>query len=798
MRLSSAFPKQIRDRLLRSIPVLLIVLIGTSATAPLKAQQTYTLSGYIKNKTNGEGLIGANVYVDSLGEGTVTNKYGYYSLTLPEGTYDVRYSYVGYRSRTYEIELDKSKRINANLRPTRVSTETVEVEGERPDENIQSVDVGTQKLDIKTVEKIPALLGEADILKSLQLLPGVQSAGEGTSGFRVRGGDASQNLVLLDNATVYNTGHLFGFFSVFNSNAIQSVELMKGGIPAQYGGRVSSVVDIAMKDGNDRSYEADGGIGLISSDVTVEGPIDSGRSSFVLSARRTYVDVLSELFAEGTELEGNSYYFYDLNGKVNYQLSENDRIYLSGYIGRDVFEFAGTGSDFQIEIPWGNRLGTVRWNHLFNDKLFMDVTATYNSYDFEVGVSQTNLDAKLFSGIEDYGLKTDFTWFPSPDQTVDFGFDYTYHRFTPSSVSGGTSDSGSQFSTDQVGDKFAHEGAIYVQDEIDFSPKLRVNAGLRYSFFQQVGPYRYFEDGQLQKAYDKGEPVEFYGRFEPRIRARYKLSATSSVKASFMRTNQYVHRVSNSGSTLPNDVWVPSTRNVKPESAIQGSAGYFRNFNNNMYETSLELYYRKMDNIIEYDNGYTPEIGRQLERDFVYGEGESFGAEMYIKKRKGNLTGWVSYTLSKTTRFFDDLRTSVFPSPYDRRHDLSIVGSYRLNERWSVSSTFVYGTGQPTTIPKRRFITEGTVHNVYGKRNNYRLEDYHRLDISATLRAKNYKQKDFKSEWVFSIYNVYNHKNPFFIYFENEGNLLSGDFNTQAKKVALFPIIPSVRWNFEF
>ncbi len=761
------------------------------------SQQTYTLSGYMKNQVTGQRLIGANVYVDAEEKGAVTNKYGFYSLTLPADTYNVRYSYVGFQTRTVRVVLEADKKQNINLTPGTISTEAVEIQGERPDDNIQSVDVGTEKLDIRTVEKIPALLGEVDVLKTLRLLPGVQSSGEGSSGFRVRGGSASQNLVLMDNATVYNTGHLFGFFSVFNSNAINNVELMKGGIPAKYGGRISSVVDITMEEGNMNTYEAEGGVGVISSDITVEGPIDSGRSSFLLSARRTYVDLFAKAFGEGTQLEGNSYYFYDLNGKVNYRISNKDRLFLSGYLGRDKFKFSGNTSDFDISIPWGNKLATVRWNHLFDDKLFMNVTATYNAYDFAVNVSQTNLNAKLFSGIQDYSFKTDFTWFPSPDHTVDFGVDYIYHTFTPSSVSGG-SDSGNQFSTEQVGQKFAHEGAIYIQDEVDFSPKLRLNAGLRFSFFQQMGPYRYFQDGQLVKKYDKGEAVAFYKGFEPRIRARYKLSPTSSIKASFMRTRQYVHRVSNSGSTLPNDVWVPSTANVQPEKANQGSVGYFRNFNNNMFETSLELYYRKMDNLIEFGNGYTPEIGRQLERDFVYGVGESFGAEFYLKKRKGALTGWISYTLSKTTRFFSDLQTSVFPSPYDRRHDLSAVGSYRLNKRWSLSATFVYGTGAPTTIPTRRFLTEGKVHNVYSKRNGYRLEDYHRLDLSATLRAKNYKQKDFKSSWVFSIYNVYNHKNPFFIFFENQGNLLSGDFRTNAKKVALFPIIPSVKWNFQF
>lgn len=774
-----------------------LLLIGFGLSFSVNAQQTYTLSGYIRDNVSGESLIGANIYADSLEEGAVTNKYGYYSLTLPEGTYEIRYSYVGYQSRTLKVKLNQDKTRSVDLIPSTVSTEAVEIQGERKDNNIESVEVGTEKINVETVEKIPALLGEADVLKTLQLLPGVQSAGEGTSGFLVRGGNASQNLVLLDNTTVYNTGHLFGFFSVFNSNALKDVKLMKGGIPAKYGGRISSVVDISMKEGNRRSYEVDGGVGLISSDITVEGPIDSGRSSFLFSARRTYIDILSEAFAEGTELEGNSYYFYDLNGKVNYKLSDRDRIFLSGYLGEDVFQFNSSSSDFNIQIPWGNSLATLRWNHLFSDKLFMNLSASYNSYDFEVDVSQTNLDAKLFSGIEDWSAKTDFTWFPAPNHTVDFGAEYIYHTFTPSSVSGG-SDSGNQFSTDQVNQKHAHEGAIYVQDEVDFSPKLKVNAGLRLSLFQQVGPYRYYQDGDLEEEYEGGEPASFYKGLEPRIRARYKLSPSSSVKASFMRTFQYVHRVSNSASTLPNDVWVPTTKNVEPENAMQGSFGYFRNFNNNMFETSLELYYRRMNNIIEYDNGYTPRFGRQLERDFVYGEAESFGAELYVKKRKGKLTGWMSYTLSKTTRFFDDLRTNVFPSPYDRRHDFSIVGNYRLNKRWSISSTFVYGTGQPTTIPQRRYLIEGTARNFYSDRNAYRLEDYHRLDISATLRAKNYQQKDFKSEWIFSIYNVYNNKNPFFIYFENEGNLLSGNFQTRAKKVALFPIIPSIKWNFEF
>ena len=427
----------------------------------------------------------------------------------------------------------------------------------------------------------------------------------------------------------------------------------------------------------------------------------------------------------------------------------------------------------------------------------MNVSAVYNDYQFEVGLGQENWDFKLLSGIRDWNFKSDFSWYPHPDHSVRFGANYTYHTFIPSTASGESSE-GAEIAVDQVNKKFAHEGGLYIQDEFDLSRKIKLNAGLRFSFFQQIGPYRYFKNDNLLREYDDGEKVELYSGLEPRIKFRYKLSPTSSFKASYMRTKQYIHLVSNSGSTLPTDVWVPSTKNVRPEIGDQVSGGYFRNFNDNMYETSLQLYYRKMDNQIEFDNGYLPQLGRQLERDFVYGHGESFGAELFVKKRKGDLTGWISYTLSKTTRFFDDLRTEVFPSKYDRRHDLSVVGSYKVSDRLTLSSTFVYGTGQATTIPIRRYLVEGSIHNFYGERNGYRLEPYHRLDISATLRAENYEQKDFKSSWVFSVYNVYNQKNPFFIYFQNEGNLLEGSFETQAKKVALFPILPSIRWNFKF
>lgn len=782
--------------MVRKLVFLLFLLISPYL---LIAQQSYTLSGYIKDKETGENLTGANIIVQNSGEGAVSNDYGFYSLSLEKGKYVVVFQYVGYKVKRKTIQLDEDKRISVSLPPQAINTETVEIKGERPDANIESVEIGSEDMKIDKIEKMPALMGEVDIMKSLQLLPGVQSSGEGSSGFRVRGGGPNQNLVLLDEAVVYNTGHLFGFFSVFNSDAINNTKLYKGGIPAEYGGRLSSVVDISMKEGNRKEFKAEGGIGLISSKMTLEGPIDSGKGSFMVSGRRTYIDVLTKPFIEGTDLEGNSYYFFDLNAKANYRFSDKDRLFLSGYFGRDVFSFTSNTGSFGVDMPWGNSTGTLRWNHLFNDKLFMNTSVIFNDYNFEIGIQQENWDFGLLSGIRDWNAKTDFSWYPSSQHTVKFGADYTYHTFIPSTASGESSE-GVEIQTEDARKKYAHEGSIYIQDEWELNNKWSFNGGIRLSGFHQVGPYDYYDNeaDTLIKSYGENEGVTTFYGIEPRIKGRYKINQKSSLKASYTRTLQYLHLVSNSGTTLPTDVWVPSTKNVKPERANQFAAGYFRNFDDNTFETSLQLYYRNMDNQIEYDNGYQPQLERQLERDFVYGRSASYGAEIYIKKRKGDFTGWISYTLSKTTRYFDGLRTEVFPSKYDRRHDLSVVGNYELDDRWTISSTFIYGTGQATTLPARRTLIEGAVHNVYGERNGYRLQPYHRMDLSVTLGPKNPEQKDFHSSWVFSVYNIYNRQNPFFLYFENQGSLLSGSLETQAKKVSLFPILPSIRWNFKF
>lgn len=764
-----------------------------------KKQNKFTIHGYIRDLSSGEELIGATVYIKNLEKGTVTNSYGYYSISLQKGKYILLYSYMGYISKKIEVELKNDFHKNINLRSSAIQAEEVEIIAERTDVNIKSTDIGKIELQTATVKNIPALLGEVDILKTIQLLPGVQSAGEGNSGFYVRGGGSDQNLILLDEAVVYNTGHLFGFFSVFNADAIKNTTLIKGGMPANYGGRLSSVVDVAMKNGNDKSYHFDGGIGVISSRLTVEGPLLKNKSSFMLSGRRTYLDVLIKPFVK-EKFKSNAYHFFDLNTKLSYRFSDKDRIFLSGYFGRDVFSFTSPNSAFVISIPWGNTTTTLRWNHLFNEKLFLNTSIIYNDYNFKFNMESDKLKMLMYSGIKDINYKMDFGYYPAIAHKIKFGLNYTYHTFTPSSSSASIGDD-IEFNTEDIKKKYAHESAIYFLDQYDVSDRLKINAGLRFSTFTIVPPYSQLitdEDGNaIDTNYFTGEDenTSYFG-LEPRINARFTINKKSSVKVSFMHTKQYIHLVSNANSTLPTDVWVPSTKMVKPQSGDQYSIGYFRNFFDNKVETSIELYYKKMNNQIEYKDGYIETMGRELEWDFVFGTGESYGMELFINKVFGKTTGWIGYTLSKTTRHFEDLITKDFPAKFDRTHDLSIVVSHKFTDRFSIGTTFIYGTGIATTLPINFYMIDNSIANDYMPRNSYRIEPYHRLDISA--RLKNKKEKKFSSEWIFSIYNVYNHKNVYFIYFTNEGILGEGDFSNKAYKVSLFPIIPSIAWNFNF
>lgn len=764
----------------------------------VSAQKKVTLSGYMRDGASSEALISATVYVKELGIGTQTNNYGFYSISMPAGNYTFIFSYVGYTTKTETMSLNESRTYNAEMQNQTVMKE-VEINATRRDANVKNTEMGTISLSAEKIKTLPVIMGETDILKALQLLPGVQSAGEGNSGFYVRGGGPDQNLILLDDAVVYNTGHLFGFFSVFNTDAIKNVTLIKGGMPANYGGRLSSVVDVSMKEGNMKKYHAEGGIGLIASRLTVEGPIKKDKGSFMLSGRRTYIDALVKPFAKGN-FSGSGYHFYDANLKANYKVTDKDRIYLSGYFGRDKFLFKNKTGSFNVNIPWGNSTATLRWNHLFNDRLFLNATTVYNDYKFEFNAGQNDFDVKLSSGVRDYNAKVDLDYYSSFQHKIKGGIAYTYHKFIPNQVSGRTGAVALEPNNALI--KFAHEGGAYIMDDFEPFKWLRVNAGLRYSWFGQIGPYTQYQyDFNKKKSdstvYSKGEIVKNYGGPEPRLNLRFELSESSSIKASVARSYQYIHLVSNNGSTLPTDLWVPSTLLVQPQKAWQYSAGYFQNFLDNKIETSVEFYYKSMKNQIEYRDGYIPSTIQDPELDFVFGKGEAYGAEFFINKTKGKFTGWIGYTLAWTNRTFKNLNNGeTFPAKYDRRHDISLVASYEPNKRWTFSSVFVYGSGNAITLPTNYYFIDGQVVPQYSKINAYRIFPYHRLDLSVIYKPKP-KHKRWESNWALSIYNVYNRKNPYFLYVDLQGNTSQG-VQAKVKEVYIFPILPSITYNFKF
>jgi outer membrane receptor protein involved in Fe transport len=779
----------------RGLLLCMVCLMGLQ----LSAQEKFTLNGYIKDSLTGETLIGANLNIRSEGKGIVSNQYGFYSITLPKGTYTFLCSFIGYQAKEITIDFTENRHENILLLPNSAVINNVTVIGRRRDNNVKTAQMGKFELSVNTAKALPAFMGEVDIMKTLQLLPGVRNAGEGNAGFYVRGGGPDQNLILIDDAVVYNTGHLFGFFSIFNSDAIKNVTLIKGGMPAQYGGRLSSVVDVAMKEGNQNKTQIDAGIGLIASRFAIQGPLKKNKASYMISARRTYVDALMKPFIKkSSEYYGSGYYFYDLNAKVNYQFSEKDRLYLSGYFGRDKFVFNNSMRSFKTQIPWGNATATLRWNHIFNKKLFANTSLVYNDYKFTLDGTRDNFRLNLSSGIKDLTAKTDFDYFASPEHKFKFGVQYTYHTFLPNILSG--NQDSVVFTPNNSTKKYANEMAAYIQDDWEINRKLKLNVGLRYSMFQQVGSYTYYQrDANGNKTdsvvYGSGQNVKTYGGLEPRATFRYAFTETESFKGSVSRNLQYIHLVTNAGTTLPTDLWVPSTIRVKPQISWQYAVGYFKNFKEGMFETSIEAYYKTMENQIEYKEGYTPSI-KDPEEEFVFGKGWSYGTELFINKVKGRLTGWIGYTLSWTWRQFPGLNDGLtYPSRYDRRHDLSVVGNYELNKNWRFGSVFIYGTGNATSLPERFYFVSGVLTQEYSRINAYRMKSYHRLDISATYTPTPKKVRKYTSNWVFSIYNLYSRLNPYFIYYDQEGSATAGTLKVTAKQVSLFPILPSVTWN---
>lgn len=800
-------------KLLQFLLPIFILFFGVSVFA----QDKYTLSGYVSDASTGEQLMGANVFVKETLQGVATNTNGFYSLKIIKGEYTLVASYLGYDNHEYKIVFGSETSIRHNIQLAVRTLKEVEITGDL-ERNTNSVQMSEIEMEMQEVKKIPAFLGEVDILKTIQLLPGVQSAGEGNTGFYVRGGGPDQNLIILDDATVYNASHLFGFFSVFNADAIKNVNLIKGGIPAEYGGRLASVLDISMKEGNNKKFEGEGGIGLIASRLTLQGPIVKDKGSFIVSGRRTYIDVLSKPFIpKESAFSGSGYYFYDLNAKLNYRFSDKDQLFLSGYFGRDVFTFKSNAADVTFNILWGNGIASARWTHLFNDNLFMKVVASYSQYNFEFGGEQGDFNIKLFSKIRDYNGKVIFNYYPSVRHKVKFGAEYVHHLFTPNNAT--ATQGATEFDLGAEQQFFGHEFAAFIQDEFDVTDAFAIHAGLRVSGFQHAGPFtRYLVNELGEKTdtlqYNRGDNIRTYGGLEPRISMRYKFNSRQSIKAAFTQNYQYVHLVSISAVSLPTDVWLPSTSIVEPQLGRQYNVGYFRNFASNKYEASVEVYYKTMDNLVEYKEGVNPEagIGNNEDNLLTFGSGQSYGIELFVKKRFGKTTGWIGYTLSKTDRIFEDINNGErYPAKFDRRHDLSVVLVHEFNDRWQVSGTFVYATGNAITLPQGRYFLENQLVSIYGQRNDFRMAPYHRVDLAATYSFKKEKQREdpktgelvwkpkrIQSSLTLSVYNLYSRMNPYFIYFDTSGTFSNGTFKLSAKQVSLFPILPSLTWNFNF
>ena len=809
-----------------------IVVYFLLVSAVLKSQN-FTVSGFVKDGANGETIIGATVYLKKSGKAASSNAYGFYSLTAPSGNDTLIFSYIGYKTMIYEVALNKNLTYNVSFSPAENNLEEVEVTSKGRNENVKNTQMGSIQLDMSEIKKIPAFMGEVDLLKTIQLLPGVKNSGDGNTGFYVRGGGPDQNLILLDEANIYNASHLLGFFSVFNSDAIKNVTLIKGGFPAQYGGRLSSVLDISMKDGNNQKFAVTGGIGVIASRLTIEGPLVKNKGSFMISGRRTYIDILAKPVIQKTEFKGTSYYFYDLNAKFNYTINDKNRLFLSGYFGRDKFVYNDEEGGFKANIPWGNASGCLRWNHIFNSKLFANASAVFTNYKFSFGATQEDFELIINSGIIDYSLKYDVNYFYNSRHNVKFGANYTFHTFMPTSVSAQEGQN-----TYDLGKKiklYSHDAAIYISDDWDITRKLRLSAGLRFGNFTQIGPFtRYKKDvsGKITDtiSYRPGQIVANYNGLEPRLSLRYTTGKNSSVKASYARNFQYVHLASISSISLPTDIWMPCTEVIKPQESNQYAVGFFKNFLDNYYETSVEVYYKTMSNQIEYKEGSQPtdNIYDNPDNAFTFGKGWAYGAEFFLKKSRGKFTGWIGYTLSWTWRQFNEINYGQkFLAKYDRRHDASLVINYDANKQWDFGLVWVYGTGNRGTLPRGFFLYEGSLSNDYGLRNSYQFIPYHRMDVNITFtpdRSKKLEKrkriltekylhqgidtaniqvtkrftKNFSNSFTLSVFNVYNRYNPYFIYLTREGNFTTGTLKVGAKQVSLFPIIPSLTWNFKF
>lgn len=755
--------------------------------------QTFTVSGYVTDRATGESLIGVNIVAESSGKGVATNTYGFYSLSLPKGPNRIIISYIGYQTRDTTIILPANLSFNIALNEKSQNLNEIVVTANSNRELINKPAMGIETLTMKGISNLPVAFGENDILKIVQLMPGVQPASEGSSGFNVRGGNYDQNLLLLDEAVVYNPGHIFSFISVFNDDATNSLTLFKGTMPAEYGGRASSVLDISMKEGNSKKFSGKGSVGLIASKITLEGPILQDKSSFLVSARRSTIDLIAKPLANmhGGSMKNDNYYFYDLNAKVNFRFSNKDRLFFSNYFGRDVFVFGTDDNRFKFDIPWGNLTSTLRWNHLFTNKLFMNISLIHNGFFRDMTTTQDGFPETRNSEISDQSVKADLTWYTSLNHRVKIGGQVIHHLFTTE--------------MDQRTEKRrSAEFSGFLLDEFDWGRNLRFNIGVRLNSFNFMGEYNEFaynennEPVKLIKSYGKNETVKTYTSLEPRLSLRLTLNEKSSLKLAFTKNSQFVHLISNSGSSLPLDFWAPSSKLVKPQLSNQFSLGYSLNFLKEKFLFTAEAYGKSMYNLIEFGDDFVPSYINSSELDYVFGDGMSHGLELTIKKNTGRLQGWLAYTFSISNRKFHDLNGGKeFPANTDIRNDFSIVATYNLNDRWTMGADFVFKSGKPYTVPTSRYYMDGELVDQYTSRNNVRLPAYNRLDISATYRPVS-KNKKFGSEWVFAIYNVYNRMNASFVYFDNQGKTADDNFITKTRSVTLMPLMPSVSYKFNF
>jgi hypothetical protein len=773
---------------MRSINSLVLTLLCVVFTLSTSAQSRHTISGTVTDSKSGEQLIGATVRVkDNAGLGASANEYGFYSLTLPDGTYTLLASSIGYTEKQLSITIGKDQQLNIQLLPAGTTLSEVTVSGRAKNDHVTSAQMGVENISMKEINLLPVLFGERDVLKTISLLPGVKSAGEGNSGFFVRGGAADQNLILLDEALVYNPSHLLGFFSTFNSDAIKDATLYKGNAPAQYGGRLSSVMDIKMKDGNNQDYHATGGLGLISSRLSVEGPIVKDKGSFLISGRRTYADLFLKLSSD-TTINSNKLYFYDLNLKASYKLGDKDKLYLSGYFGKDKLGLAEL-----FGLSWGNSTGTLRWNHQFSPKLFSNTSLIYNDYRYDIEINTSAIEGTIKSRIRDLNLKEELSFFPNTRNSVRIGFNTNYHTIMPGVYSGG-------FTLPNQPDNHSWENALYVNNSWKAADRLNVEYGLRVSSFTVLGGDNKFYTLNAAGAiidttvYAKNSFVKTYVVPEPRVSASYRITTSSSLKLAYSRNAQYLHLISNSAASNPTDKWVPSNNIIKPEIADQVSAGYFRNFKDDAYEFSIEGYYKSMQNQIDYRDGANVMSNDPLEPQLLFGNGRAYGAEFLLRKREGRFTGWVGYTLSRTERKIEGINNGDwYVARQDRTHDVSVVGIYQLNKKWTLSGTWVYYTGNAVSFPSGKYEVDKQVVFYYTERNGYRMPAYHRLDLSATCKLK--VRKHYSSELALGLYNAYGRQNAYAITFREDPDDAS---KTQAVQTALFRWVPSITYNFNF